>query len=246
MAISKAKKEEVLATLEMEIKKSTSVAFTSNTKLTVEEITNLRNDLRKVDAKFMLAKKTLIRIAFKNVFGVEISEDIMPWQVAILISSWDKIAGLSVVNKYAQTFRKDEKIKFVGAYMDWVVYDSVWATKLATIPSKEVLLAKLLGSMKAPISALARFFDGAKTELENKGKTTVGELIVINMEPKAEENKDIKIEEKEEVTIATEIAETSNNETVEKEEIKEDKVEENIETTEEVAEDSSSESTDSE
>lgn len=78
MAISKAKKEQILATLEQELKAATSVAFTSNTKLTVLDVFNLRNDLRKVDAKFMLAKKTLIRKAFKSVYNVDLSEDLMP------------------------------------------------------------------------------------------------------------------------------------------------------------------------
>ena len=160
MAVSKAKKVEILAQLETELKASTSVAFTSNTKLTVEEITNLRRDLRKVDAKFMLAKKTLVRIAFKNVLNVEINEDIMPWQVAVLISKGDKIAAFAIVAKYANDFKKDEKIKFVGAYLDGEIYDAAGATKLASIPSREVLLSKLLGSMKAHISALARLLTG--------------------------------------------------------------------------------------
>lgn len=228
MAVSRKKKEEILLTLENEIKTATSVAFTSNTKLTVEEITNIRNDLRKVDAKFMLAKKTLIRLAFKNVLNVDINEDIMPGQVAVLISHWDKIAWFSVVNKHAQTFRKDEKIKFVGAYMDWSLYDANGALKLATIPSREVLLAKLLGSMKAPISALARFFDWAKTELESKWKKLVGELIVTNTDSnenieeisKQEEstvssvatNEDASVEEKkEEVNTSAEVIENNND-----------------------------------
>jgi ribosomal protein L10 len=86
MAVSKTKKVSILAQIEKELQGATSIAFTSNTKLTVEEITNLRRDLRKVDAKFMLAKKTLIRIAFKNVYNVELNEDIMPGQVAVVIS----------------------------------------------------------------------------------------------------------------------------------------------------------------
>jgi large subunit ribosomal protein L10 len=75
---------------------------------------------------------------------------------------------LSVVNKYAFELRKEEKIKFVGAYFDGNVIDAAGAAKLANLPSREVLLAKLLGSMKAPISALARFLDAAKGDLEAK------------------------------------------------------------------------------
>lgn len=214
MAVSKAKKIDILACLESELKWATSVAFTSNTKLTVEEVSNLRRDLRKVDAKFMLAKKTLIRLAFKNVYNVELNEDIMPGQVAVLISKWDKIWAFAIVAKYAHDLRKDEKIKFVWAYLDWEIYDAAWATKLASIPSREVLLAKLLGSMKAPISALARFFDGAKKELEWKSLTKVGDLVW--SAPKKEEVKEEKVEVKE--TPAEEVKEEIKEEAPEVEE----------------------------
>lgn len=225
MAVSKAKKIDILAQLEQELKQATSVAFTSNTKLTVLEISDLRRDLRKVDAKFMLAKKTLIRIAFKNVFGVELSEDIMPGQVAVLISKWDKIAWFAVVNKYANDFRKDEKIKFVWAYMDGEVYDAESATKLANIPSREVLLAKLLGSMKAPISALARFLDWAKKELETKSLSKVGDLV--SSAPKKEEVKEV-------VTPKTEEVKTEETPVLE-EEVKTEATENTETQTEEVA-----------
>ena len=202
MAVSKAKKIEVLASIEKELKNATSVAFTSNTKLTVEEVTRLRKELIKVDASFTLVKKTLIRIAFKNVYGVELTEDIMPGQVAVVISKWDKIAGISIVNKYATELRKEEKIKFVGAYFDGQVLDAAAATKIATLPSREVLLSKLLGSMKAPISALARFLDAAKWDLESKKLTKVSDLIgslSVKEEIKVEEPK---VEEKAPEAIA--------------------------------------------
>lgn len=177
MAVSKNKKIEVLASVENELKLATSVAFTSNTKLTVEEVTRLRRELLAVNAQFTLVKKTLVRIAFKNVYGVELNEEIMPGQVAVLISRGDKIAWIAIVNKYVNELKKEEKIKFVGSYFDGQVLDAEATAKIANLPSREVLLAKLLGSMKSPISALARFFDSAKKDLEEKKITKVSELI---------------------------------------------------------------------
>ncbi|MDD2486970.1 MAG: 50S ribosomal protein L10 [Candidatus Gracilibacteria bacterium] len=210
MAVSKSKKIEILSVLENELKNASSVAFTSNTKLTVLDITNIRKDLIKVDAKLMLAKKTLVKIAFKNVYNVELNDDLLPGQVAVLISKGDKIAGLSIINKYAFEFRKEEKIKFVGAYFDGAILDAAEATKIANLPSREVLLAKLLGSMKSPISGLARFFDGAKKELEAKKLLKVGDLLSFvetKPEPKQEEVKvaEVAVETKEEA-IAEEAA----------------------------------------
>lgn len=178
MAISKEKKSEILATLEAHLKESVSVAFTSNTKLTALDVTTMRKELRANQTTFMLAKKTLMALAFKNVFNVELDIDTLPGQVAIVISKGDKIAGLSVVNKYATEWRKEEKLKFVGGYFDGVLLDAKAIARIASLPSRETLLAKLLGSMMSPVSGLARFFDGAKKDLEAKSLQTVKDLTV--------------------------------------------------------------------
>jgi hypothetical protein len=62
--------------------------------------------------------------------------------------------------------------------------DGAETKKLATLPSREVLLAKLLGSMMSPLSGLARFFDAAGKDLTAKSLTKVGDLV--GSAPKAE------------------------------------------------------------
>lgn len=176
MAVTKARKSEILSVLEAHIKDAQAIAFTSNQKLTVLDVSKMKNDLRKENAVYMVAKKTLICLAMKNVLGAEIDINTLPGAVAILIAKGDKVAPLGIVNKYAQELRKEEKIKFVGGYIDGRVLGAVETAKLASLPSREVLLAKLLGSMMSPLSALARFFDGAKTEMEAKNVTSVGDL----------------------------------------------------------------------
>lgn len=177
MAISKAKKGEILATLEQHLKASTSVAFTSNSGLTALDVTTMKKELRATQATFMLAKKTLIRIAFKNVFNVEIDLNTLPGQVAIVISKGDKVAGLAVVNKYAIEWKKEEKMKFVGGFFDGVILDAKAISRIAGLPSREVLLSKLLGSMMSPVASLARFFDAAKKDMEAKGLKSAKDLI---------------------------------------------------------------------
>ncbi|MDD5377458.1 MAG: 50S ribosomal protein L10 [Candidatus Gracilibacteria bacterium] len=177
MAISKAKKGEILAVLEAHLKASTSVAFTSNTGMTALDVTTMKKELRVQDTTFMLAKKTLMRLAFKNVFNIELDIDTLPGQVAIIISKGDKVAGLAVVNKYAKEWAKEQKMKFVGGFFDGVLLDAKAISRIAGLPSREVLLAKLLGSMMSPVSGLARFFDGAKKDMEAKGLKTAKDLI---------------------------------------------------------------------
>lgn len=178
MAVSKAKKVEQLAVLEAHLKEAKSVAFTSNQKITVAEVSSLKKDLRAQNALFLIAKKTLIRIAFKNVYGVDLDIATLPGQVALVIGKGDAFAPLGVANKYATEWRKEEKMVFVGGYIEGRIMDGAETKKLATLPSREVLLAKLLGSMMSPLSGLARFFDAAKKDLETKNLTKVGDLTV--------------------------------------------------------------------
>lgn len=177
MAVSKAKKAEQLVALEAHLKEATSVGFTSNTKVTVLEVSALKRDLRAQNAIFLTAKKTLIRIAFKNVYGVEIDINTLPGQVALVIAKGDAIAPLGVANKYANEWKKEQKLTFVAGYMEGRLMDGAETKKLATLPSREVLLAKLLGSMMSPLSGLARFFDAAGKDITAKGLTKVGDLV---------------------------------------------------------------------
>jgi large subunit ribosomal protein L10 len=177
MAVSKAKKVEQLAVLEAHLKEATSVGFTSNQKVTVLEVSNLKKDLRAQNAIFLTAKKTLIRIAFKNVYGVELDINTLPGQVALVIAKGDAIAPLGVANKYANEWKKEQKLTFVAGYMEGRMMDGAETKKLATLPSREVLLAKLLGSMMSPLSGLARFFDAAGKDIATKGLAKVGDLV---------------------------------------------------------------------
>ena len=132
------------------------------------------------NAIYLTAKKTLIRIAFKNVFGLDLDIDTLPGQVAMVIAKEDAITTLGVVNKYAsqKDWKKAQKLTFVGGYFEEKIVDADSIRKIASLPSREVLLAKLLGSMMAPLSSLARFFDAAKKDLEAKNLSTVKDLEV--------------------------------------------------------------------
>ena len=177
MAVSRAKKSEQLAALEAHLKEAKSVAFTSNQKVTVLEVSALKKDLRAQNALYVTAKKTLMRIAFHNVYGVALDLETLPGQVSLVIGKGDAIAPFGVANKYANEWKKEEKMIFVGGYMEGRLMDAKETKKLATLPSREVLLAKLLGSLMSPLSGLARFFDAAGKDLTAKGLTKVGDLV---------------------------------------------------------------------
>jgi len=174
MALSKAQKTEVLNKLKDLIKDAKSIGFTTNTGLTVEEITNLRIDLREVNATFTLAKKTLIKLAFKEVFDVEIDDSLLPNQIALVVSNDDAVSWLGKVNAFRK--KVEDKIEWAGCYFEGELKNAEETKVIASMPSRETLLGRLVGSMQSPLSGLARFFDAAAKDLEEKGKSKVGEL----------------------------------------------------------------------
>ena len=187
MALTKAQKVEVLNNLKNLIKDAKSIGFTTNTGLTVEEITNLRIDLREVNATFTLAKKTLIKLAFKEVFDVEIDDSLLPNQIALVVSNDDAVSGLGKVNAFRK--KVEDKIEWAGSYFEGELKNAEETKVIASMPSRETLLGRLVGSMQSPLSGLARFFDAAAKELEEKEKSKVGELEGEKTEEKVEEAK---------------------------------------------------------
>ena len=200
MAVSKAKKSEILENLKVLVKDAKSIGFTSNKGLSVDDITNIRVGLRETNSTITLAKKTLIKIAFKEVHNVEISDDLLPGQIAIVCSNDDAVAGLGKVNDYIKSKDGAEKMEWTGSFFEEAIMDADATKKIAAMPSRETLLGRLVGSMQSPLSGLARFFDAAAKELEEKGVDTVGKLEWAKEEAPAEE----KVEEAPKAEVTTE------------------------------------------
>ena len=119
MALTRTKKEEVLAALKAKLTAANSIGFTTNKGLTVEEVTALRVNLREVNAEFHLAKKTFIKIAFKDVYNVEIDDSLLPNQIALVLSNDDAVAGLGKVNDFMKKGQPgEEKMSWTGSYFE--------------------------------------------------------------------------------------------------------------------------------
>lgn len=160
MALTKAQKSEVLNNLKIIISDAKSVGFTKNVGLTVDEITQLRVSLREVNSTFTLAKKTLIKIAFKEIYNVEIDDTLLPEQIAMVASNEDAVSGLGRVNDFMKKGKPGaKKMEWTASYFEWEVKNTEETKVIAAMPSRETLLGRLVWSMKSPISAFARVLD---------------------------------------------------------------------------------------
>ena len=122
--------------------------------LTVEEDTKLRNDLRAAGVNYFVVKNTLLRLAANQV-GLEELDSILHGPTALAVSE-DPVAPAKILFDFA---KQNEKMEIKSGFMDGKVMSMDELTTLAKTPSKETLIAKIMGSLNAPASNLVRLLN---------------------------------------------------------------------------------------
>ena len=141
-------KKQVVADLAEQIKASAAGVVVNYQGITVDSDTALRKALREAGVKYVVMKNTLTGRACDEC-GYGDMKQYLNGMTAIAISSpEDPIAPAKILKEYAE---KIESFKILAGYCDGQVIDAAGVNSLAEIPSKEILLAKFLGSIKSPI-----------------------------------------------------------------------------------------------
>lgn len=157
----KAQKAAIVAEISEQIKDADSIVVVDYRGLTVAEDTKLRKALREEGVVYKVYKNTFITSAIK---GTDF-EGIAPYlegPTAIAIGKEDATAPARVIAKFA----KDAKaLEIKGGVVEGNVYDVKGIEKIATIPSRDQLISKLLGSLQSPITNFARVMN----QLAEKG-----------------------------------------------------------------------------
>ena len=162
-----AQKEASVAELTKNFEDSTAVLLTEYRGLTVAELEELRNSIRQ-DAEYAVVKNTLTKIAARNA-GVEGLDDDLKGPSAIAFVHGDPVA----VAKGLRAFAKAHPLLVIkGGYFDGAALSPAEVNKLADLESREVLLAKLAGAMKASLTKAAYVFNA----LPSKAVRTVDAL----------------------------------------------------------------------
>ena len=120
--------------------------------LTVAEDTELRKQLREAGVVYKVYKNTMINFAIKDTEFADLAQH-LEGPTAIAVCKDDATAAARVLAKFAKTA---EALEIKGGVVDGVYYDAAGVGQIASIPSREVLLSKLLGSMQSPITNFAR------------------------------------------------------------------------------------------
>jgi len=147
---TKAFKEEKIAKIKENVDKAQVAIVTEYRGFTVEEITNLRRELQKNGADYMVTKNTLAKIAVKGT-EYEVLVDALKGPVAIAFGFDDPVSPAKVLSKFIKDTKKGE---IVAAALDGKLLSQAEAKALANLPSKEEIYAKMLGSINSPASGI--------------------------------------------------------------------------------------------
>ena len=154
-------KQPIVEEISASIKDAQSVVLVDYLGLTVEQDTQLRKALREAGVTYKVYKNTLMNFAFK---GTEF-EGLAPFlegPSAIAISTEDATAPARVLAEFA---KKADKLEIKAGVVEGTVYDAKGMQTIASIPSRDVLISKLLGSLQSPITNFARVMN----QLAEKG-----------------------------------------------------------------------------
>lgn len=157
MAITRQKKEELIASLVEKLKNAKSVVFTDYRGLTVEEMDEVRNKLRAEDVELKVVKNTLFKIA-SNEAGIVLSDNAThnhPFAVAFRMN--DEVTPAKITFEYS---KKNEKFAIVGGVLEGREISENMVKSLASLPTKEQLYGQLVSTIAAPLSGLANVLEG--------------------------------------------------------------------------------------
>ena len=120
--------------------------------LTVAQDTELRKQLREAGVTYKVYKNTMIRRAAEGTAFAALDPH-LEGPTAIAVSKTDATAAARILAEFA---KKADKLEIKGGVVEGNYYDAKGMQVIATIPSREVLLGRLLGSMQSPIANFAR------------------------------------------------------------------------------------------
>jgi len=146
MAVTKAKKQEIVKQLGDKLARQKAIVFADFTGLKVKALSDLKAKLRLNDSEFKVAKKTLMKVAFKEK-GINIDPKSLTGEIALVMGYSDEVAPAKTIYEFSKT---NQNIKILGGLLEKNVLTLEQVLNLAKLPSKQELYAKLVGTISAP------------------------------------------------------------------------------------------------
>lgn len=154
--VKKEKKKEIISDLEKKIQKQKLIIFFDFTGIKTRELSQLRNELKETGNELKVVKKSLAQVAFSKAgFNVDFKK--IKAQLAFVFGFKDEILPAKITWQFSE---KNPSLKILGGIFEKNLISPERIVELAKLPTREELLAKLIGSIRAPISNFINVLQG--------------------------------------------------------------------------------------
>ena len=149
-------KKQIVAELTEKLKSACAGVIVDYKGINVADDTKLRKELREAGVDYFVVKNTLLSRAAKEA-GLEGLDPVLEGTTALAVSKEDHVAAARILCKFAET---NKSIKTKAGFVEGKTIDVAEVENLAKLPSKEVLVAKALGGLNAPITGFVTVLNG--------------------------------------------------------------------------------------
>ncbi|MBI5214806.1 MAG: 50S ribosomal protein L10 [Ignavibacteriae bacterium] len=167
--MKKSEKDQIIAEVEQEISKAQGLYFTDFSGITVEQVTELRREFRKAGCGYRVAKNTLIKKALERVTGYDNVYEKLVGPTGIAFGYEDPTAPARVIKKFNE---KHGKLQAKVCVLDKQVFDGSQLDALSKLPSRNELIAGIIGGIQSPMAGLA----GAISAVMRDLASVIGEI----------------------------------------------------------------------
>ena len=156
-------KKVVVSEISEKLKNAKSMVVVSYTGITVAEVTELRNQFRAAGVEYCVLKNTLVRRALDDM-GITGLDHTLEGPNAYAFGMTDAVAPAKIVYDFIAKTKNDGRLTVKAGLMDGEVLNVEQVKALSELPPREVLLARLVGSLQAPVAKLVYFLEALRKQ----------------------------------------------------------------------------------
>ncbi|TAL67913.1 MAG: 50S ribosomal protein L10 [Bacteroidetes bacterium] len=160
--ITKQRKQEIVSELTDKFRNASGFYLVDFVGMNVEESIKIRREFKKMNVDYLVAKNTLVLRALNEVGDFNIPSDIFIGQTAIIFSYSDAVSPAKTLKEHIDKFNKPV---FKGAYIEGQFFDGKQLKTVASLPTKQDIMASIVGSLHAPISGIVGSINAVMRDL---------------------------------------------------------------------------------
>jgi large subunit ribosomal protein L10 len=170
--MNKTEKSEIVSQIKEQIEQSTAIYLVDYAGVTVEEINGLRREFIKEGVTYKVFKNTLVKRVLAEVGGYKELNDKLVGMIGIAFAGENYVAPAKIIKNFND---KNKKFNFKGCYIESTFYDEDQLKTLASMPTKEEVMASIVGSIASPASGIVGAINAVMRDLvsviDEVGKT---------------------------------------------------------------------------